>query len=321
MKRVKHFLFILCLFPVLAGAQKRAGVDLLASIPSAYFLELTPDAQSAGMAGTGLAITDNGSTAIFHNASTLAFSMETMGASYSYADINKDYALHSASLFYKIGREGKHGFMVGFRHFKDPKQELDGGLNTGFRPYIWDLEAGYFRNVAKNLSLSLTLRYLQSKSWQNADSENSVCLDFGAIYHRNMALLDEMASWSIGFQAANIGKKLDRYKLPAKLGLGGAIDLPFSMENRLQVALDFNYLLPSEIRHLQAGIGAEYNFLKYGVVRAGYHFGDKDKGVGNYGTLGCGINFWPIRADFSYALADKDCFMHRTWQLGVGIVF
>ena len=103
--------------------------------------------------------------------------------------------------------------------------------------------------------------------------------------------------------------------------MGGTIDLPFSIENRLQVALDFNYLLPSEIRHLQAGVGAEYNFLKYGVVRAGYHFGDKDKGVGNYGTLGCGINFWPIRADFSYALADKDCFMRRTWQLGVGIVF
>ncbi len=321
MKRVKHFLLASCLFPVLAGAQDRASTYLLELTPSAYFLELTPDAQSAGMAGTGLAITDNGSTAIFHNASTLAFSMETMGTSYSYADMNKDYALHSASIFYKIGREGKHGFMVGFRHFRSPKQEVDGGPNTGFRPYIWDLEAGYFRNVAKKLSLSLTLRYLQSKSWQSADSKSSVCLDFGATYHRNMALLDEMASWSIGFQAANIGKKLDGYKLPAKLGLGGAIDLPFSMENRLQVALDFNYLLPSEIRHLQAGVGAEYNFLKYGVVRAGYHFGDKDKGIGNYGTLGCGINFWPIRADFSYALADKDSFMHHTWQLGVGIVF
>jgi len=289
--------------------------------PSAYFLELTPDAQSAGMAGTGLAITDNGSTAIFHNASTLAFSMETMGTSYSYADLNKDYALHSASIFYKIGREGKHGFMVGFRHFRSPKQEVDGGPNIGFRPYIWDLEAGYFRNVAKSLSISLTLRYLQSKSWQSADSKNSVCLDFGATYHRNMALLDEMASWSIGFQTANIGKKLDGYKLPAKLGLGGAIDLPFSMENRLQLALDFNYLLPSGARHLQTSVGAEYNFLKYAVIRAGYHFEDKDKGVGNYGTLGCGINFWPIRADFSYALADKDSFMHHTWQLGVGIVF
>ena len=93
MKRVKHFLLASCLFPTLLGAQEMA---------SAYFLELTPDAQSAGMAGTGLATTDNGSTAIFHNASTIAFSQEVMGASYSYAKINQDYALHSASLFYRI---------------------------------------------------------------------------------------------------------------------------------------------------------------------------------------------------------------------------
>lgn len=309
MKRVKLFLLASCLVPTLLGAQ---------GVANAYFLELTPDAQSAGMAGTGLAVTDNGSTAIFHNASTIGFSQEVMGASYAYADINKDMAMHSAALFYRIGREGKHGFTAGFRHFKEGKFE---GLNSDFRPHAWDLGVGYFRNVSQNLSLSLTLRYLQAKAYQNADSKSTFCLDFGATYHRNMAILDEMASWSIGFQAANLGRKLDGGKLPARLGLGGAIDLPFSMENRLQVALDLNYLLPSEIRHLQAAVGAEYNFLKYGVVRAGYHFGDKDKGMGNYGTLGCGINFWPIRADFSYALADKDCLMHRTWQLGIGIVF
>lgn len=190
-----------------------------------------------------------------------------------------------------------------------------------YRPHIWDLEATYFRNVARNLSLSLTFRYLQAKATGGADNPNSVCLDLGATYYRKMALLDEMVSWSIGFQTANLGKKLDGQKLPARLGLGGTIDLPFSIENRLQVALDFNDLLPSEIRHLQADVGAEYHFLKYGIAHAGYHLGDKDKGVGNYGTLGCGINFWPIRADFSYTLADKGCFMHRTWQLGVGIVF
>lgn len=305
MKRIKPFLFALCLFPALSGAQEMASAD---------FLELTPDAQSAGMAGTGIATTDNGTTAIFHNASTIAFSQEMMGASYSYASINKDYALHSASLFYRIGREGIQGFAVGFRHFKDPKMQ-------DYRPHVWDLEAAYFRNVAQNLSLSLTFRYLQAKAAKETDTHSSVCLDLGATYYHNMALLNEMSSWSIGFQAANLGKKMNGQKLPARLGVGGAIDLPFSPENRLQVAIDFNYLLPSEIRHLQAGIGAEYNFLKYGVIRGGYRFGDSEKGLGSYGTLGCGINFWPIRADFSYALAEKDCFMHRTWQLGVGIVF
>ena len=117
-------------------------------------------------------------------------------ASYSYADINKDCALHSASLFYRIGREGIHGFALGFRHFKDPKI-------MDYRPRIWDLEAAYFRNVAKNLSLSLTFRYLQEKVAKEADSKSSVALDFGATYYRNTDLLDGMASWSIGFQAAN----------------------------------------------------------------------------------------------------------------------
>ena len=86
--------------------------------------------------------------------------------------------MHSASVFYKIGREGNHGFTVGFRHFKNPKQRLDGDQNDNFRPHIWDLEAGYFSTVAKNLSLSLTFRYLpvsythldvykrQAKDWQ-----------------------------------------------------------------------------------------------------------------------------------------------------------
>ena len=58
-----------------------------------------------------------------------------------------------------------------------------------------------------------------------------------------MGILDERASWTIGFQAANLGSKLDGQKLPARLGLGGAIDLPFSMDNRLQVALDRYSLL------------------------------------------------------------------------------
>ena len=313
MNRVKHFLLASCLLPTFVGAQGVVGGS---------FMELTPDAQSAGMAGTGLAVTDNGSTAIFHNASTIAFSQDVMGATYSYADINKGFAQHSASLFYRIGREGNHGFTVGYRHFKEPNFYVgDGEDIADFRPRIWSLEAGYFRTVCQNMALSLTLKYLQAKAVPNMGSKGAVCVDFGASYHRNMSILDEMASWTIGFQAANIGGKLDGQKLPARLGLGGAVDLPFSLSNELQIALDLNYLLPTEYRHLQAALGAEYSFLKYGVVRGGYHFGDKDKGVGNYGTLGCGIHFWPVRADFSYALAGSDSFMHRTWQLSVGVVF
>ena len=225
MKRVKHFLLASCLFPTLLGAQEMA---------SAYFLELTPDAQSAGMAGTGLATTDNGSTAIFHNASTIAFSQEVMGASYSYAKINQDYALHSASLFYRIGREGIHGFAVGFRHFKDPKV-LD------YRPHVWDLEAAYFRNVAKNLSLSLTFRYLQAKAAESADSKNSVCLDllsqYGSIGRNGF-----LEHW---FPSCQLRQKAERTKVTRQIRIGRynrpAIQYrkPFAGGARLQLSAPF----------------------------------------------------------------------------------
>ena len=205
-----------------------------------------------------------------------------MGASYSYADINKDFGMHSASLFYRIGREGKRGFSVGFRHYKDADFHWQDGAEDHAR--AWNVEAAYFRNVAKNLSLSLTLRYLQAKAYKDADSKGSVSVDLGASYHRSMGIWTKWLHGQSDFKPPT-WVQAGRTKTACRLGLGGAIDLPFSMDNRLQVALDFNYLLPSEYRHLQAGIGAEYNFLKYGVVRAGYHFGDKDKGVGNYGTL------------------------------------
>ena len=69
--------------------------------------------------------------------------------------------------------------------------------------------------LLRNLSLSLTLRYLQAKAYKDADSKGSVSVDLGASYHRSMGILDEMASWTIGFQAANLGSKLDGQKLPA----------------------------------------------------------------------------------------------------------
>ena len=97
MKRVKHFLLASCLFPTLLGAQEMA---------SAYFLELTPDAQSAGMAGTGLATTDNGSTAIFHNASTIAFSQRSDGCELFITLRSTKIMRYIAPLF-STGSEGK----------------------------------------------------------------------------------------------------------------------------------------------------------------------------------------------------------------------
>lgn len=304
--KLKYFLLASCLLPSLLSAQGTADASLL---------EFTPDAQSAGMGGTGLAITNNGSTAIFHNVSTIAFSYEVLGAGYSYSHIGSDDALQSASLFYRIGKEGKHGFTAGFLHSKRPASIMTGN----YRPHSWALEAGYFTKASKDLALSLTLKYLQAKADASASVKRTACLDLGVSYHRSMKMLDENASWTVGLQGANLGKKLDGQQLPARIGLGGSIDLPFNPDNELQAALDLNYLLPSQYRHLQVGVGAEYNFLRYGVIRAGYHLGSKNKGTGNYGTLGAGVRVCPLHADFSYILAGNDCLLKNSWQISIGI--
>ncbi|MBR8709807.1 PorV/PorQ family protein [Bacteroides pyogenes] len=310
MKRLKLFLFVACLAPVLPKAQGITGI---------YFPEIIPDAQSTSMGGAGLAVTNNPSIAIYHNASTIAFSQEVMGFTYSYADIKNDHPLHSASLFYRMGRQGKQGFTAAFRHVRAPEIVYEGS-DKPLRPMAWSLGAGYFNRITESLSLSLTLQYLRAKTILN-ESKGTAYVDLGATYHQYLPILNQMATWSIGIQAANLGGKLDGVRLPSRLGIGSAIILPFNIQHSLQIACDIKYFFPSDYRSFETAVGAEYSFLKYGIVRAGYNFGDKDKWVGNYATLGGGIHYWPVCIDFSYALAANNSFMNRTWQLSLGIVF
>ena len=70
MKRVKHFLLASCLLPAFLGAQgvaKRLFSGDYSGCPIGRY------------GRHRISYTDNGSTAIFHNASTIAFSQDVMG--------------------------------------------------------------------------------------------------------------------------------------------------------------------------------------------------------------------------------------------------
>ena len=98
--------------------------------------------------------------------------------------------------------------------------------------------------------------------------------------------------------------------------------MPFSKNHILNCALDFGYqMIPSGSSNFYAGIGAEYTCMKYAVLRAGYHLGDKDKGYDNYGSVGCGLRYHEISGDFSYLLADSDSPLKNSYQLSIGIGF
>lgn len=326
MKTIYTFVFS-CILCFSASAQPKTNNNSEA----ASFLKITPDARSAGMGNVGTALEPD-AFSFYHNAAATVFSAERGAVAYSYTpwmrDIVSGSALNSFGGFYKIG--SKQSVVAGFRHFSHPDVNIsdeNGNILTNFAPKEWSLDLGYARMLTHELSVALTLHYIQSDmgSYNGADAGSAVAFDLGVYYCRQMAALDS-ATWSVGLQIANIGSKIKymdtRYDLPGKVNLGGAVHLPFSEKHVLNAAMDLGYqILPSGSTTFEAGLGAEYVCMKYAVFRGGYHFGDKDKGNDGYGTLGCGARFSHIRGDFSYLLASSDSPLKNTFRFTVGIDF
>lgn len=87
----------------------------------------------------------------------------------------------------------------------------------------------------------------------------------------------------------------------------------------LCVALDLSHQFRGGITGLAAG--AEYTFFRHGVVRGGYHFGHKNKGTGNYASLGCGFIAGPVRCDAAWRFGgNKFNPLNDTFLFSVGFL-
>lgn len=294
------------------------------------FLNITPDARSAGMGNVGTAVS-SGAFAFYHNAAAGLFTNEKAELAYSYTpwmrDVVSGSSLHSVGGYYKIGT--KQSVVVGFRSFTHADVAIsdeEGNITTRFTPKDWAIDFGYSRCLAKNLAMSLTFRYISSDmgTFNGADIANAVAFDLGVYYRRNLSLLNERASWALGLQLANIGSKIKyletSYDLPRKAKLGGSLNLPFTDKHALQCAIDMGYMFASsDASAIDASVGVEYTFLKYGILRGGYYLGDNSKGNDSYATLGCGANFYHLRADFSYLMASSTSVLKNTFRFSLGI--
>ncbi|MCC8172876.1 MAG: PorV/PorQ family protein [Odoribacter sp.] len=321
----KHIILISILFFILFS-NKTKGQEVLNS-GSALFLDITPDARSAGMGGTGVALPSE-TYSFYHNVASSMFSKDRGGLAYSYTpwmrEVISGRILHSVGGFYKINN--KQSIVAGFRHFSYDKIELSdeyGSLMEYLQPGEWSLDLGYSTLIIPDLSISLTGRYIHSDI--GFEDDNAFAFDLGLFYQREMKSMAN-SFWSLGFQLANIGSKIKygdiKNDLPGKLKLGGAVGLEFSEKHMLNGTLDLSYrLMPSDVTGIEFGMGAEYIFMQYGILRGGYHIADKDKSYGNYGTLGVGVNFHHLNADFSYLFADSDSAIRNTFRFTIGIGF
>ncbi len=276
--------------------------------------------RAAGMGMAAAAVNDN-PFGIFGNAAANLFSEQDLGAGFSYNPWTpevKGAASYAVGAYYNV--DGNNGISFGFRYGNH-------GEVAGVNPADLAVSVAYTRRIVDNFAISLTARYINADSYKMDDHKaaNGVAFDLG-LYYNNTIDSFFGSTWAVGLNVSNLGPELNfggaQYAMPAYATLGGSIDMPFSVNHRLLAAVDLGYtFMPSDAASFIASVGAEYNFLRYGIVRAGYHYGDELSMGGSYGTFGLGVKVGPVRVDASYWLADKESPVKNTWSVGIGLFF
>ncbi len=70
---------------------------------------------------------------------------------------------------------------------------------------------------------------------------------------------------------------------------------------------------------LMAGLGVEYSYKSMLFARGGFHYGDKEKAVPTYASLGLGVRFLGISLDVAYLTASD--ILGNSISLGLGYRF
>lgn len=260
---MKHFLTLWLCIGWLSGplmAQK-AGPKLPNT--GATFLMVNPDVRSSG---TGDAMTglEGDVNALFGNAAKIVFAGDWgISASYSPWMWEMNTTEQRSNLGYIAGfksfnnnNEAIGASLRYFTHGDITFRDDNGMILQKYRPKEWALDATYARKLGTNVSLAVTLRYIQSDLGQGSyngmqqQPAKAVAGDVG-FYSQNFAKYDPAGnrySWGISFN--NIGSKL-KYTdngtrttfLPMNLRIGGGYSFVNTDGHLFTVLADIGKLL------------------------------------------------------------------------------
>lgn len=238
-----------------------AGVNTVST--AVPFLRITPDARSAGMGDVGLA-TSPDATAIYYNASKLAFSENKLGVSLSYTPWLKnlgitDIFLASVGAYYRIDElQTFHSSLRFFSLGNITFTDYLGNINGDFKPRELAFDAGYARKLSDKFSLGAAARYIYSNlaagqevSSTEVKAGHAVGVDLTATYMQELTLKNNRRGIvSAGLAITNIGSKISYTEdaqnkdfIPANLGIGAGFRWFTNDYNEIAFYADINKLL------------------------------------------------------------------------------
>lgn len=229
------------------------------------FLRISPDARSGAMGDVGIALSPD-ANGQYWNVGKIAASDKVMGLSVTYTpwlkDLVPDIFLGYLSGYVKFGKNYDQALSTSLRYFNlgniDYTTINAEPAGTGKpREFAWDL--GYSRRLSTDLSLGVSLRYVNSNIAAGSNSvdgsggyraANVFGADVGLYYSTLYKLKDEESggAFSAGAVASNIGSKVSYSQTrkdfqPANLGLGAAYTHKVDKYNKITAALDLNKIL------------------------------------------------------------------------------
>lgn len=338
--------------PPVSGSGK--PVEFRVITTAVPFLGITPDARSAGLGDAGVSLSGD-QNAIFWNPGRLARVSKSMGGSISVTPWLRGLGVNDVYLgylsgYYKLNAQSTLG--LGFTYFNLGSIQMtdQAGQNMGtMNPNEFAICPTYSRILSKNLSLGVGLKYFHSNLTGSAATglgqmrpANSVAVDLGMFYTKEISLAGNPASFALGVSLSNIGPKISytddnsRYFIPSTLRFGPSLTYELDPYNKVTVLFDIGKLLvptpdsivtsaatgsdkgwvegmaeslykapdgfSEKLDELMIGGGVEYWYDNIFAVRGGYFHESANKGNRKYFTAGVGIRYQTFGLDFAYLL-------------------
>ena len=312
------------------------------------FMRISPDARSAGMGNLSLAMSPEAND-LFGNTAKLPLLENKSGFLINYTPWLKDLGLtdvYLASMGYykKLNEFSSINSSLRFFSLGDiPISDEYGTQYMNTKPSEFSFDAGYSILLTQNLSLGVSLRYINSRLvpkvifnlTNNFKAGNTLAGDVSLYYKQN----ENGEGFHAGLLMSNLGgkinytdDKIEKYFIPANLGLGLGYITKFDSDNSLEFGVDVNRLLvpafpdplssrdqyfsqsvvsswfnsftkqygPPLGETLKASVGAEYNYNSIFYLRTGYTYESQVSSNGQYFTIGTSFQYLQSKFNISY---------------------
>ena len=205
----------------------------------------------------------------------------------------------------------KFALMVDGSYFMDKPYNTmtaQGGLGNTFTPHEMLFGLGGAFKATENVSVAIKAKMFMS----------TIASDYsGNAFGADVAVKYGTDAFSVALAACNLGSSLTygssktSVPMPMMAKLGGMYT-----NSGFTVNGEVDYMFCGA---LMAGLGAEYMIQDLVALRAGYHYGDKEKALASYFALGMGVRVYGVKLDLTYLLASKT--LGNTLMFGLGYAF